>query len=141
MINFRDAMAGGGALATVAALLIGGVAGDQAQPIGAGKDVIGLSGGAITAAEICERPETDVYLVTAPNGEQRYQARYEVLDADGVPVNGESRYDLTWLPGGTIVVVEETKGREFDQWHEQTLDGFWTACVAAKDVTPVEEAE
>ena len=115
------------------AFLFGNVTGEQAQPRETATDAVGLTGGPVTAASICERPETEVYLVTSLGEGQRYEAKYEVP--------GEPRFDLTWQVGGAVVAVERLDGAEWTVTPEQVGPDFEQACITNKNVTPIELGE
>ena len=128
--NIRTAAAGGGLLLAAGSFVGGIFAGEQAEPV----DRIGIAGTGpdqVTALDICERPETEVFLVTGIGGGQRYEAKYETP---------EVRYDMTWQPDGAVVAVEELRGAAFEVRPEQIGPDF-QACIDGKNVIPIEEGE
>lgn len=120
----KTAAAGGG-LVLAAASFVGGVTvGDQVQP----SNQIARSPSPVTAAEICNYPATQIYLITRDHGRE-YKGEYE---------SPEVNYYLTWQEFGSNVAVEELRGNEFTFWVEQINSGLM-ACVDGQDVEEVDD--
>ena len=136
MMNLRDALAGGGAVVGGLLFLAGNFVGEQVEPV----NTIGLSGGAatLTAADICNLPETKFFLVEGVGDNRRFEAKYEIKDLDGVAIG--PRYDLVWRPEGSVISVEELNGSDFSFRPEQVTQEFLD-CVASKNVIPIVEGE
>lgn len=123
----RRALAEGGWVVALAVFLLSGIlATADLHPVKRGVEVI-TSAREVSAADICKRDETKLAFVTNHDGLQHYAARYE---------SASVRYDLTWLPTSSSVVVEQLRGRDLDMWVEQITADF-SACVASKPVEHV----
>lgn len=87
------------------------------------------------AAAVCAKPDTVVRQVHELANHDpslpgwRYEARYQDKD---------TRYDLTWRPGGTVVAVEELRGTKVTARVEFLPDEL-AACVAGKTVEVIHE--
>lgn len=127
MMNWiRTALAGGGLLVAGASFVAGNLTGEQVKPTSI---VSGSGSDRITAASICQKPETQVYRVTDPaSGEQHFQARYE---------DASVRYDLTWQVDPSVVAVEELRGASFTPWVEQWSPEM-SNCLRTKTIEDVE---
>jgi len=81
-----------------------------------------------TPADLCLLPQAVITLAVNHHNQPEYHAKVELADA---------RYDLTWQVGGSVVAVEELRGKDFVAWAGQADSKFW-ACVNAKPANRVE---
>jgi hypothetical protein len=120
-------------LAAVAliSLAVGGAAAvGLVEPAVTGEPPLSDGTDQLSAVEICEMPQTEVFLVTdTASGEKQYQAKH---------VTSTVRYDLTWQTDNPeAIAVEELRGQDFRPRAEQYSAEF-AACIAGKNVVPVQ---
>lgn len=121
-MNLKTALAGGGALLVLGAIIGTLVyAAFAPNPVKEAAKALSPAAGEV-AATICNKPETEITRVLTPQ-RHYYEAKYEI---EGL------RYDLTWEEGGTAIAVEKLKGRDFDVWAEQKSSDF-DFCIETKD--------
>jgi hypothetical protein len=117
-------------VALVSVVVGAAVAVGLVEPAVTGEPPLGDGTDQLTAVEICQLPETAVFLVTdVASGEKQYQAKH---------ITSAVRYDLTWqVVNPEAIAVEELRGADFRPHAEQYSDEF-EACIATKNVVPVQ---
>lgn len=93
--------------------------------------ITGDGTGQLSAVEICEKPATEVFLVTdIASGEKQYQAKN---------VTPSVRYDLTWqAENPEAIAIEETyTGGDFRP-RADLYSAEFEQCLAGKNIVPVQ---